>query len=371
MHTEVQQAKAAGLDGFAVDLLTTNTADRNWYLVEKLMQAAADEGDFSVMLQPDMWAMGSISTDTFASAIAKLARYDSVYTLNGSVVVAPFDAEAKTASWYATALATLKANYGISAVLLPVFLDASKMSTYQDVSIGFGNWGVRNTATLNSWPNWSAQAHSLGKLWMEPVSVQDVRPNQQIYDEASNTETLSTSWKRAITQDADLVLLPTWNDYSESTSFAPSTDHGWAFLDVRQYYARQFQAGATTVDTSTPSLTDEVVISHRIQKVSTPVSYTATMNLRSGSTAARDTIEVVTMLTAPATVTVKIGTSTYSYQAPVGHYAKTYPLAEGTFTATVTRAGSTVTTVTTKDAVSFATTAQQDLSYHAVTSLNR
>ena len=208
MHTEVRQAKAAGINGFAVDLLTTNTSDRNWYLVEKLLRAADSEGDFSVMLQPDMWAMSSISTDAFASSIAKLAGYGSVYTVDGKVVVAPFNAEAKTASWYATAFATLKSTYGVSAVLLPVFLDANQMANYQDISIGFVNWGVRNTATLNTWPNWTAKAHALNKLWMEPVSVQDVRPNQQIYDQASNTATLSASRTRATTQGAPPVRPP-------------------------------------------------------------------------------------------------------------------------------------------------------------------
>ncbi|HML51681.1 MAG TPA: glycoside hydrolase family 71 protein [Propionicimonas sp.] len=365
MRTEVREAKAAGLDGFAVDILTTNTSDRNWYLIEKLLRAAAAEGNFSIMLQPDMWAMGSISSGTFASAMARLAKYSATYRVGGRVIVSPFNAEAKSPEWYRTALSKMKSSYGVSATLLPVFLDASKMSSYASVSGGFGNWGIRNTAAAASWTNWAAKAHALGKLWMEPVSVQDVRPNQQIYDEASNTATLAATWNRAISQKADLVLLPTWNDYSESTSFAPSSDHGWAFLDLNQYYLTKFKTGSYRVNV------DEVIISHRIQKTSTPVSYSSTMRLRGGSTSPSNKVEVVTLLTSAASVTVTIGGKTYSYQAPAGKYSQSYSLAEGTFTATVKRAGSTVTGVTTKDAVSFATTAQQDLSYHAVTSRDR
>ncbi|HAM45993.1 MAG TPA: hypothetical protein DCM67_13360 [Propionibacteriaceae bacterium] len=365
MRTEVREAKAAGLDGFAVDILTTNTSDRNWYLIEKLLQAAAAEGNFSIMLQPDMWAMGSISSGTFASAMARLAKYSATYRVGGRVIVSPFNAEAKSPDWYRTALSKMKSSYGVSATLLPVFLDASKMSSYASVSGGFGNWGIRNTAAAASWTNWAAKAHALGKLWMEPVSVQDVRPNQQIYDEASNTATLAATWNRAISQKADLVLLPTWNDYSESTSFAPSSDHGWAFLDLNQYYLTKFKTGSYRVNV------EEVIISHRIQKTSTPVSYSSTMRLRGGSTSPSNKVEVVTLLTSAASVTVTIGGTTYSYQAPAGKHSQLYSLAEGTFTATVKRSGSTVATVTTKDAVSFATTAQQDLSYHAVTSRDR
>ena len=365
MRREVQQAKAAGLNGFAVDILTTNTSDRNWYLIEKLLSAAATEGNFSIMLQPDMWAMGGISTSSFAKAVARLAKYSATYRVGGYVIVAPFNAEAKSATWYRDALNAMRSSYGVKATLLPVFLDASKMSSYSSVSAGFGNWGIRNTAAAASWPNWAAKAHSLGKLWMEPVSVQDVRPNQQIYDEASNTATLTATWNRAISHRADLVLLPTWNDYSESTSFAPSADHGWAFLDLNKYYLNKYKTGSYRVSA------DEVIISHRIQKVSTPVKYSSTMRLRGGSTAASNRVEVVTLLKSAATVTVTVGGRTATYQAPAGKYSQFYTLAEGVFTATVKRSGSTVATVTTKDAVSFATTAQQDLTYHAVTSLNR
>ncbi|MCG2804900.1 MAG: glycoside hydrolase family 71 protein [Propionicimonas sp.] len=363
LRTEVAQAKKAGLSGFAVDILTFNTSDRNWVLVEKLLQAAQEAGDFKIMLQPDMSALSGVSTTQFATAIASLAKYGSAYRLgSGAVVVSPFLAENKTPSWYSDALAKLKSTHKVSVALLPLFLDASNMNSYKDVSIGFGNWGVRNVAAATTWPNWTSKAHALGKMWMEPVSVQDVRPNQSIYDEASNTGTLAATWNRAISQGADLVLLTTWNDYSESTSFAPSSDHGWAFLNLNRYFVKKFQTGSGQIGT------EQVIISHRIQRATTAVSYSGTMKLRSGSTAARDKIEVVTMLAAASTVSVVIAGETHTYQAAAGLYTKLFDLQAGTFTATVTRSGATVATVTTKDAVSFATTAQQDLSYHAVTS---
>jgi hypothetical protein len=363
MKTEVTQAKSAGITGFAVDILTFTTTDRNWILVEKLLQASASVGSFKVMLQPDMSAMSDTTTAKFAAAMATLSKYDAAYRLStGELVISPFLAENKTAAWYADALALLKSKYGVSAVLLPLFLDASNMTSFASISSGFANWGVRNTTTAASWTNWTAKAHALKKMWMEPVSIQDVRPTQQIYDEASNTETLAATWNRAIDQDADIVLLTTWNDYSESTSFAPSSDHGWAFLNLSHYYLTKFRTG-------TADISDEkVIISNRIQKAATPVSYSATMKLRSGSTSPRDKIEVVTLLNSAATVTVTIDGTDYTYTAAAGKYSKLFTLAEGTFTATVTRSGSTVATVTTKDAVSFDTTSQQDLSYHAVSS---
>jgi hypothetical protein len=370
LKTEVKQAINAGLTGFTACILTTDTTDRNFFLMEKLMKASASiSGSFKVMLMPDMTAMPTISADELAKGMARLGQYDAAYRLStGEVLIAPFYAEGRTASFYKEVLNLMKTKYGVPAALMPIFLDANNMADYNSVSVAFSNWGIRDAFIASHeayWPNWVKKSHALGKPWMEPVSVQDVRPNQQVYDEASNTETLRATWNRAISQGADLVMLTTWNDYSESTTFAPSVDHGWAFLDINKYLLTRYRTG------SYPAITDdEVIISHRIQKASTmPTTYTAVMSLRSsnGQTQPRDTVEVVTMLTASAQVSVTIGGQTYNYTAPAGFNAALFNLAEGYFTATASRGGTTVATATTKDAVSY-TTKQQDLSYHAVTS---
>ena len=376
---EVADAKAAGIDGFAVDLSCSppNPAGPGCFLVWANQQAlftAAAQAGFKIMLQPDMDSeFGAMSQDQFASSMAAFAKNPAVYKRSGKVVLSPFRTENRSASWWKGTLAMMKAK-GVKTFFMPQFLQLSAIRTsktkaaWDKISSGYTDWGSR---TPNKVSSPASALHKAKKIWMHPVAVQDARPKAGLFWEAGNSATLRATWSNAIKSKADLVMLLTWNDYSESTSFAPSSDHGWAFLDINQYYLRQFQAGRTSIDTSIPATQDEVIISHRIQKASTPVSYSATMKLRSGSTAARDTIEVVTLLTSAATVTVSIGANSYTYQAPAGHFAKTYALTEGTFTASVQRAGSTVATVTTKDAVSFATTAQQDLSYHAVTSLSR
>jgi hypothetical protein len=361
LRTEVAQAIAGGLDGFAVDILTTSTTDRNWTLIGKLMTAAAEK-NFQIMLQPDMSALSGISTSTFAQAMAALADHDAVYrTKSGAVVVSPFYAELKTASWYADALALMKSRYGVDAVLLPLFLDAKNMASYAGISVGFANWGVRDATLAKKAQDWAAQAHKLGKQWMEPVAVQDERPRDGLYQEAWNTETLRATWNRAITQGADAVILTTWNDYSECTSFAPSTDHGTAFLDLSAYFGTKFKTGSYAAPAK-----DQVFIVHRIQKASTlPTTYSDVMKLwYSTGSAARDKIEVVTILKSQSPVTVRIGTKDYTYTAPAGFNAQLFDLAPGQFTATVSSSGLSVRT---KDPVSY-TTEQQDLSYHAVSS---
>lgn len=372
MLTEVKQAIDYGLNGFTACVLTTDSSDRNYYLIEKLMKASSALSDsFKVMLMPDMTAMPNISADELARGMAALSKYSSVYRLStGEVLIAPFYAEGHSASFYQDMLTAMRTKYNTPAALMPIFLDAKYMDAFNNVSVAFANWGIRDANIASNeayWPNWVAKAHALGKPWMEPVSVQDERPNQRIYDEASNTETLRATWNRATSEGADLVMMTTWNDYSESTSFAPSTDHGYAFLELNKYYLTKYRTG------SYPSITkDRIIITHRIQKASTlPTSYTGVMTLRNpdnpAQTRPRDKIEVFTMLTAAATVTVTIAGKDYSYNAPAGTNAQLFDLATGYFTATASRGGSPVATVTTQDAVAF-TTEQQDLSYHAVMS---
>ncbi|QXT63427.1 endo-1,3-alpha-glucanase family glycosylhydrolase [Tessaracoccus palaemonis] len=366
LKTEVRQAIDAGIDGFAVDILSLSGS--NWDRTVLLMQAAeAVSSDFKIMLQVDATAnAGKASDADLAAALATLSKYSSVYKVGGKVVISPFKAENKTASQWKSVLDLMKSKYSISTAFFPVFLNASKMSDYASISMGFGNWGARDPLLTANGPDYAAQAHKLGKLWMQPVAVQDERPNQKLYDEAGNTETLRAGWDKAISQDADWVLLTTWNDYSEGTSFAPSDDHGYSFLDISKYYATQFKTDAK------PAITSDVIyVTHRIQSYKTKPSYSGVMVQWSGNrTTPRDTVELLTFLKASTTVSVKVGSKSYSYTAPAGVSAKTFALETGYTTVTATRSGSTVASVKTKDAVT-ATVTQQDLSYHAVSSSGR
>ena len=201
------------------------------------------------------------------------------------------------------------------------------------------------------------------KTWMQSVSVQDVRPNASLFDEAENTGNLRATWQVAIDSGAEWVQLPTWNDYSEGASIAPSLHHGWTFLDVNAYYLTLFKTGKA------PTITrDTVYVTHRIQKVSTTPTYPETklMKVRGGS-AARDTVEALTMLTAPGKVEVKVGASTYSCDAPAGIGICTVPLGAGSVAASVVRDGRVVTEVTSSFAVTD-TPYVQDLEYYGVSS---
>ncbi|GAA3627190.1 hypothetical protein GCM10022419_135710 [Nonomuraea rosea] len=362
--TEVKQAIAAGLDGFTVDILSVTSA--HWTRVQNLIKAAeAVDPGFKIVLMPDTNGLASVDSATFATAMAKLAASKSVYRLaDNRLVVSPFKAEGRTAAWWSDWMKTMETEHGIKVALVPTFLDFNKYrEAFASISYGFSNWGNRNPAGNAGLAANITTAHGMDKIWMQPVSIQDERPNQGIFDEAGNTDNLRASWKGAIDGKADWVQLTTWNDYSENTQFAPSRNAGWSYLDINAYYLTCYKLGCPKITNDTAYLT------HRIHPVAATPSYAQTklMKLRGGSTAARDTVEVLSMLTAAAKVSVTIGGTTQTYDAPAGVSAKTFPLKAGTASATVSRSSATVAKVVSPYEIT-ATPYVQDLHYRAASS---
>ncbi|MFE3454784.1 endo-1,3-alpha-glucanase family glycosylhydrolase [Nonomuraea sp. NPDC059194] len=360
MKKEVQTAVAAGLDGFTVDVLSLTSA--HWGRLQTLIKAAEEvDPGFGIVLMPDMT---SLKTDaaTLAASMAKLAASKSVYRLaDKRLVISPFKAEGQTAAWWQNFMKIMKDTHGITVAFVPVFLNfPSNASAFASISYGFSNWGNRSPAGQSGIASNIAKAHGMGKIWMQPVSVQDERPNQGIYDEANNTENLRLTWQKSISEDADWIQLTTWNDFSEGTQFAPSVHNGGAYLDISSYYLTWFKTGKA------PAIVrDTLYLTHRTQLAAArPASGTQTkfMTPRSGTSAPRDTVEVLSFLTRDATVKASIGGVEKSYAGQAGVQAKTFPLAYG-----MNKASVGAVTVTSPWQVKQDFTVQ-DLQYHAVSS---
>jgi Glycosyl hydrolase family 71 len=364
MQTEVARATGAGLDGFSLDLLSVSDSSANWTRAKKLIQAAGTtDPNFKIMLMPDMNGLVNTDSDTLAAAIAGIASSPAVYHLaDGRLVVSPFRAEARTPAWWTTWMNTMKTKYGITVALVPCFVNtASNIDAFAPISYGLSNWGNRSPAANANLAANITKAHGLGKLWMQPVSVQDERPSQGIYDEANNTENLRLTWTAAIS-GADWVQVPTWNDYSEGAQVSPSARHGWTYLDLSSYYLTRYKTG------SYPKITKDVAyLTHRIQPAAAQptTSEAKLMALRSGSSPARDDVEVLTMLTAAATVTATIGGVAHTYTAPAGVHAELFPLKTGTNSVSVTRAGTVTAHVASPFTVTGTPTVQDEQYYAA------
>ncbi|MDT9686676.1 glycoside hydrolase family 71 protein [Streptomyces sp. TRM76323] len=337
LRQEVRTARAAGLDGFTLDVLSLS--GRNWERCRLLLEAAhAVAPDFKIMLMPDMASLTTESPREIADAIAELGRSPAAHRLDdGRLVVSPFKAEARSAGWWSALLDDLRVRHGVRTAFVPLFLDfGAHHEEYAPISHGFSDWGSRSY-TEPADPGRDARlAHRLGKVWMQPVSVQDARPSQGVYDEAGNTATLRATWNRAIEGGADWVQLTTWNDHSEGGHFAPSLHNGHAYLDLSSYHLVRFKTGRwPEITRDTLYLTSRTQFAHAVPTG----GQTLLMSLREGSEEARDTVEVLPFLTRPATVRVTVGSSTTTHAAPAGAHPLLVPLRPGGVAAAVVRDG--------------------------------
>ncbi|AWZ18138.1 MULTISPECIES: glycoside hydrolase family 71 protein [unclassified Streptomyces] len=337
LQQEVRTARAAGIDGFTLDLLSLS--GKNWER-SKLLMAAARSVDpaFKVMLMPDMTSLKTDDPAVLADALADLAAAPAAHRLpDGRLVVSPFKAEAKSPAWWSQVMDVLESRHGVRTALVPLFLDyGANGERFAPISHGFSEWGSRSYVGQDGAAADVRKAHGMGKIWMQPVSVQDARPNQGIYDEAGNTATLRTTWNRAIEDGADWVQLTTWNDYSEGTQFAPSQHNGHAYLDLSSYYLAKFKTG------SWPKIVrDTLYLTSRTQFAAADPTgdQSLVMSLRKGSAASRDTVEVLSFLTRPASVLRTVGSAKGTYEAPAGVHSELLPLTPGTSSATVVRDG--------------------------------
>lgn len=367
LRHEVSQAKSAGIDGFTVNIMSVSGS--NWDATKNLFAAAEREGGFAVVPMIDASApVRSVDTATIADRLAELYRSSAAFRVGDRYLLSSFAAEKQSVDWWRAIIDRLQRVHRIPVTFQAVFLSASdaNMSAFAGIADGFGNWGVRSEWHTRNGPDYAARAAAYGKTWIAPVSVQDYRPRAGVFAESGNTDNLRASWERAIGSDARYVQLVTWNDYSESTQFAPSADHGDAFLDISRPYLDWFHSGTQ------PRVTqDEAFLVHRTQFAGArPLlgSLLATPTLGGTTANPTDEVETVVYLTAPASVTVTVGGSARSFDAPAGRSVFTVPLREGSVSVKVTRSGKAVISLTSPYRVVGAPEVQ-DLSYYAVSSL--
>jgi hypothetical protein len=227
------------------------------------------------------------------------------------VVLAPFYPETKTASFY-NDVATVMTGLGQPPVFVPCFLNyggnvAAYKSTLGAKMIGASNWGNRSPAGNAVATNTAlaADAHGRGLIWMQPISFQDVRPDQFVYAEPENTHNLRLTWQAARDGNAEWVQCVTWNDFSEGTQFVPSRDHGAVLTELNGWFIAWWKTG------SMPTIVhDSLILTHRKH----PYAATATGGMSHymslwQTTAAVNTVECFARLASSGTVTLTSGSN--------------------------------------------------------------
>jgi len=382
---DIQAAMAAGIDGFMCDLLGLSGSNyQNYeYLKTALRQLRAADStynSFYVIAQVD--ANGSTAKAATNTAGDYIATFnDTAYHLpTGEMVWSCFLVESPNVSlsWWEGVANYLTTTKGIPNAFVGVANNWNASPNYDAVQYGAGSWGFgADPAAINAAGNQALDAHNRGKIYMHPATSQDTRPRNQLFDESCNTEALRATWNKAISQatgSTDMVLIPTWSDFSEAP-MAPSMQKGYCYLDLTGYYAIAWKTG------SFPTiLKDQIYLSHRDELFGTTQTAATTTGpqtlwmqhwQRGTISAVRNTVEVLTFLTAPADITVTVGGVATTYTAPAGMNAHLVNLAVGAApSAVAARNGVVIAQVTSVVPVSNSVVAD-DAGYYCVTSGDR
>lgn len=337
--TESRWARDAGLDAFLVDTIGWSTTSANYQRGRKIFDGAKNLGDstFKVAYMVDTDIVSGTDYSTAAARIADAYKSGAYMMVNGKLVVAAFRPEGKsTLSFWQNIDKTLKSTYGLPGMIfIPCYASNwDAHTTFDPISYAMGIWTIGNVPGVDS-SSWNNTATSLGKLFMQPIAFGDSRPYLGIFDEQQGLLTLRDQWLTAINNNVDWVQYRTWSDFSEGAQFIPSRNHGYSYLDVSSYYLTKWKTG------SYPAIKrDALYLSHRIStwdNHNTQVSQSVWQVPRGTKNPGQNIVEVMSFLTAPGTVTVKVGSNTYSYSAPAGVYNKSLPLSNGTVSATLSR----------------------------------
>jgi hypothetical protein len=338
--TEAKWARDAGLDGFLVDTLGWTTTSGNYQRGRKIFDGAKNLGDstFKVAYMVDTDIVSGTDYATAAARIADAYNSGAYMMVNGKLVVSAYRPEGNsTPSFWQNIDTTLKNTYKLPGmVFIPCYSSNwNAHTTFDAITYAMGVWTIGNAPGANS-SYWKTSANSVGKPFMQPIAFGDSRPRSGIFDEQQGLLTLRDQWLTAIANNVDWVQYRTWSDFSEGAQMIPSRNHGYSYLDVSAYYLAKWKTGTY------PTIKrDALYVSHRIStwdNHNTQVSQTKWQTPRSASTQpGQNIVDVMSFLTAPGNVTVKVGSNTYTYAAPAGVFNKSFPLANGTVSATLSR----------------------------------
>ncbi len=171
-----------------------------------------------------------------------------------------------------------------------------------------------------------------GAEWCEPIHYQYINWGGRFWL-PRGTEMLRQRWERARANNSTLIQFATWNDYTEHTNLAPCYNTRYAMLDLNRYFIDWWKSGRPPQPEK-----DKVYLFHRKYPDGAPVyPFKAVHPGKNG------VIEVVTILTAPATV--RLPGRNVEYKAPVGLHAEQFELTPGRVAAEVLRDGKVVVTL--------------------------
>ena len=360
---DIQDAQAAGLDGFALDMPEWNGTD--WYYTNncELMYKAAEQLGTGFKL---FFSVEMTNTTSIVEMITHFAHRTNTFYYNGKLVVSTFGQN--NANWQNGVFSQLQSN-GISVFFAPFFWSTpvEELPSYQD------GMGILNTYSnlLNGLflfgaaglpyelvqcnSNYTAAVHQAGKLFMASASpsywgsVQNSIGRR--YFEFDGGEGTVMQWQGIIANQPDWVEITTWNDFNESTYISPISNPGiyqsGLQVPVRYSHAGYLELAKRYIawyKTGVPPATNKDALFYFYRTHSTNLVASATNDVPVawflGDVA--DVIYNTLFLTAPAQLKVVSGTNSATYSLGAGLQQVRTPFAPGAQIFTLTRNGTQV-----------------------------
>lgn len=381
---QVRQAALVGMDGFWLEGLGTLTGQQG-VRSAAIAQAADDlfpDGRFKASPMPDInnstfaaatpdfvadyFAFFAYTNPTVGLAANQYVKRPCAWFLgDGRFVVSCFMGDNWTNARWVDIDTACFTRYKFHIALINV-LNNYNLRTNYPFQYAVSSWGGAGAdpGPTNAMGSQTAQAAALGVLHMWSVWAQGNRPsanvartsiladngappgtgNVGLYDEARNTGSLRAHLNNMVQWNPKHVQVTTWSDFREGAMAIRTAGRGRVISAIIGYYKRRWKEGKFP-----PILIDAVILTHRNQPFPSwtfrnpSVKYTRKSghwNRGASTSTIRNTVEVLSYLTAPAQMTLKVGGSTYTYTAPAGEFVyDTAPWEAGTVSVTWARNG--------------------------------
>ena len=114
-----------------------------------------------------------------------------------------------------------------------------------DTVEGYICWGgvIPDEMYKRNYPAIAEAVHAKGRLWGMPILWSHSLIGQ-FHRSLPGVQRLVDTWEMAESTKADLAVLITWNDWNETTSFAPGSSLNYALADLNAKYIHRFKTGA-------------------------------------------------------------------------------------------------------------------------------
>jgi len=388
---DIQDAQAAGIDGFQLNLGSWNDGDYQWNTSAMFQAAEALHSGFKLFFSADMTGLSFSEVTAMMTAYANRSNYWHLQQTVGGVAVSrpvltTWGGEgggyaAAKANWNTQVFQPLRAA-GINPYFIPFFFTTtpdgkqyvastpSAIDTqisgldkgFADAVVYSGGTGCptsANAPTLTTAEKYAAQLKAAGFPVWGGVSPQywgsRQLSNGRAYYEYNGGEGVEMQWNSIINvQKPNWVGCFTWNDFDEATYWSSIDDVNkyWPYaahsapgfykshagiLKLNQYYINWYKSGVKPFQTA-----DDLCYCYRTHPKNAVATHDGYGPVTSLNGDVEDMIYVTTLLTAPATLVVTTGTQKLTYPVPAGLGNTRVPFQVGAQSFQVIRRGRTV-----------------------------